>query len=275
MIDDSEEFVSEETEEQYQPLIEDLRASYGSGDATKRSLARMRERLLQNFAAPDIQDARAGRILPLANRREIGNTAMRDEGFRLQIGHSWQQRLGALAAVFFTALLVGSLLLLLFHAQQSRTGGQPGTGKTTTHGYVSLTVVPLPSSIPSPALPGNWRVLVTNGVEGYTEGAGNISSTDMQVDSVWSVLSDCAGPGKLVIQITLDSSYANQNNIPLMNTYTHECSSSVLQGTRNFPRPSSSVHIQVKVTPIGNVLFDVFVVGCTGSNSQCSPLMPD
>ncbi len=203
----------------------------------------------------------------------MGNTAMRNEGFRLQLGHSWQQRLGALAAVFFTALLIGSLLLLLYHTQQSRTGGSLAP-KITTHGNVSLTVVPLPSAIPTPVLPENWRVLATLESMGYTEQSGAIDSMDLQVNSAWSILYNCAGPGKLTVQVTLDSAYASQHNIPLVSTYTHECSSFVPQGMQVFLRPSTSEHIQVQVTPLGNVLFKAFVVGCTGNSSQCSLVAP-
>ena len=121
---DFDELLPEEADVQDQRLIHDLRRMYRTDTQTVEHLARIRHRLLanddssvldhestkQHYTPPTIQEARSS----------TGNA--KQTRFAVAEQRSWQQRLGVLAAALLTALLVGSLLLVLNLARRSNVG---------------------------------------------------------------------------------------------------------------------------------------------------------
>jgi len=111
---DAKKLIPEETEEQNQPLLRDLRRMYSGHADVEERLARMRQRLFHEAGetlqadvntqpttvAQGMQPTRGG---PLHRRKRV-----------------WQRRLNTLAAAIVAALVVGMLLLVLNQIHQRR-----------------------------------------------------------------------------------------------------------------------------------------------------------
>ncbi len=128
---DRDQMTPEETQEQNQPLIQDLRGYYNTRAADKASLARIHARLLQKTAA----------TLPVAKDREIAQPSLsrRSEGNRrMKFVRAFTKdrprsaSLATLAAAALLVVLVGSFALLL-HLWQGTTA-VPGSS-SLAHGW--------------------------------------------------------------------------------------------------------------------------------------------
>lgn len=121
---DHDELTTEESNEQNRELIEGLQRVYDTQVEDAQSLARIRAKMLQNGAGslPLTQPAPVIQLLPTSPQKR------RKKEPPMHIAHPtwfeekpWQRRLSLIAAVILVAVLVGSLVLLLAHRQQSNT----------------------------------------------------------------------------------------------------------------------------------------------------------
>src|SRR5215471_17609216 len=101
---DFEDFTPEEVNEQNRDLLRNLRNVYQSGPADAQSLARIRERLLQ-------QDVHQQQTNILRMQRERSDT-MNSGTLK---GKKWQRPVSMIAAVLITAILVGSFIAVFNH----------------------------------------------------------------------------------------------------------------------------------------------------------------
>src|SRR2546426_910660 len=121
------ELLPEETDVQDQRLIHDLRRIYRTDTQTVEHLARIRHRLLINddSSLHDRESARQHYTPPAIQQVQSGTRNAKQTRLAVAGEKVWQRRLGVLAAVLLTALLVGSLLLVLSLARRS-SEGTPG-----------------------------------------------------------------------------------------------------------------------------------------------------
>src|SRR5437899_3182760 len=124
---DFEKLLPEEADEQNQRLMHDLRRIYRTDTQTVEHLARMRQRLLANDvrSAYDYESMQQHDTPPNIQPAQSSTRNAKQTRFAVAGERSWQRRLGVLAAVLLTALLVGSLLLVLSLARRS-SEGTPG-----------------------------------------------------------------------------------------------------------------------------------------------------
>src|SRR5690242_11523841 len=121
-----DELLPEEADERDQRLVHDLRRIYGTDTQTVEHLATIRVRLLAHddssvYDHVSMQHDTPPTILPAqSSTRNAKQTR-----FAIVEERSWQRRLSVMAAVLLTALLVGSLLLVLSLARRS-SEGTPG-----------------------------------------------------------------------------------------------------------------------------------------------------
>jgi photosystem II stability/assembly factor-like uncharacterized protein len=124
---DIDELLPEEADEQNQRLIHDLRRIYCTDTQTVEHLAHMRQRLLamDDSSAYDQEDTQQHYTSPTIQHVQSSARNAKHTRFAFAGEKSKQGRLGVLAAVLLTALLVGSLLLVLSLARRS-SEGTPG-----------------------------------------------------------------------------------------------------------------------------------------------------
>ncbi len=124
---DFDEMLPEEADEQNQRLMHDLRRIYSTDTQTVEHLAHMRQRLLANddSSAYDHESTQQHSTLPTLQHVQSSTRNAKPTNFAVAEERSWQRRLGGIAAVLLTALLVGSLLLVLGLARRS-SEGTPG-----------------------------------------------------------------------------------------------------------------------------------------------------
>jgi photosystem II stability/assembly factor-like uncharacterized protein len=114
---DANEVIPEEVDEQNQRLIQDLRRMYPTSAQVAQPLARVQQRLFHS--GDGMQQDEVSTPPPQTSQRirqARVSTANRQ-------GKTWQRRFATLAAAICAALLVGTLILVLNLAHQSRTGG--------------------------------------------------------------------------------------------------------------------------------------------------------
>jgi len=124
---DFNELLPEEADVQDQRLIHDLRRMYRTDTQTIEHLARVRHRLPINDDS-SVNDRESGQqhyTPPAIQQVQSSTRNAKHTRFAVAGERSWQRRLGVLAAVLLTALLVGSLLLVLNLARRS-SEGTPG-----------------------------------------------------------------------------------------------------------------------------------------------------
>src|SRR6266446_5997503 len=124
---DFNELLPEEADVQDQRLIHDLRRMYRTDTQIIEHLARVRHRLLTNDDS-SVNDRESGQqhyTPPAIQHVQSSTRNAKHTRFAVAGERSWQRRLGVLAAVLLTALLVGSLLLVLNLARRS-SEGTPG-----------------------------------------------------------------------------------------------------------------------------------------------------
>jgi photosystem II stability/assembly factor-like uncharacterized protein len=124
---DFDELLPEEADERDQRLMHDLRRMYRTDTQTIEHLARVRHRLPINDDS-SVNDRESGQqhYTPPAIQHVQSSTRNAEHPrFAVAGERSWHRRLGVLAAVLLTALLVGSLLLVLSLARRS-SEGTPG-----------------------------------------------------------------------------------------------------------------------------------------------------
>ncbi len=114
---DTHELTPEEVDEQNQRLIQDLRRMYPTSAQVAQPLARVQQRLYHSDDGT--QQNEMSTPSPQLPQRTLQARASTVK----PTGKAWQRRLGTLAAAVFAALLVGTLILVLNLAHQSRTGG--------------------------------------------------------------------------------------------------------------------------------------------------------
>ncbi len=114
---DMNELIPEEVDEQNQRLIQDLRRMYPTSAQVAQSLARVRQSLFHSDDGMQ-QDEVSTPPPQLPNRTQQARASSMNPK-----GKVWQRRVGTIAAAVFAALLVGTLILVLQLAHQSRTGG--------------------------------------------------------------------------------------------------------------------------------------------------------
>lgn len=114
---DTHELNPEEVDEQNQRLIQDLHRMYPTSAHVAQSLAQVEQRLFHS--GDGMQQGEVSTPPPQMLQR----TQQARANTVIPKGKAWQRRLGTLAAAVFAALLVGTLILVLHLAQQSRTGG--------------------------------------------------------------------------------------------------------------------------------------------------------
>jgi len=115
---DANELTPEEVDEQNQRLIRDLRRMYPTSAQLAQPLARVQKRLFHSgYETQQDEMSTPPPQLPQRTRQARGSTANPK-------GKAWQRRFGTLSAAVFAALLVGTLILVVNLAHQSRTGGQ-------------------------------------------------------------------------------------------------------------------------------------------------------
>jgi photosystem II stability/assembly factor-like uncharacterized protein len=124
---DFDELLPEEADERDQRLMHDLRRIYRTDTRTVEHLAHMRQRLLANddSSAYDHESTQQHYTPPTLQQVQSSTGNAKHTRFAVAGERSWQQRLAVLAAVLLTALLVGSLLLVLSLARRS-SEGRPG-----------------------------------------------------------------------------------------------------------------------------------------------------
>ena len=114
---DTNELTPEEVDEQNRRLIQDLRRMYPTSAQVAQPLARVQQRLFHSGDGAQQDKVSTPPQLSLRTRQARGRTVN-------PTGKAWQRRFGTLAAAIFAVLLVGTLILVLNLAHQSRTGGQ-------------------------------------------------------------------------------------------------------------------------------------------------------
>src|SRR5258708_1330308 len=121
------ELLPEEADVQDQRLIHDLRRMYRTDTQTIEHLARVRHRLpINDDSSVNDRESRQQHDTPPAIQQVQSSTRnAKHTRFAVAAERSSQRRLGVLAAVLLTALLVGSLLLVLSLARRS-SQGTPG-----------------------------------------------------------------------------------------------------------------------------------------------------
>jgi photosystem II stability/assembly factor-like uncharacterized protein len=124
---DSDKFTSGDEDERDRRLIQDLHRMYHAKVEDGQLLARIRKRLAESSAGILYNSPKAPRqhdVLGM-HRERPGNVNSTRASFAE--GRTWQQRTGAIAAVVFVTLLVGSLVFVLTRAHQSSPGGPENT----------------------------------------------------------------------------------------------------------------------------------------------------
>lgn len=114
---DSNEFLSEEENEQYRHLIRDLRLMYRPDGQAVERLARIRQRLLSNDASTQSLSHQAIGVQPDARNKDV-----KPARSPIREGKPWQRHLSMIAAILVVAVLVSSLLLVLNQARRSSVG---------------------------------------------------------------------------------------------------------------------------------------------------------
>jgi photosystem II stability/assembly factor-like uncharacterized protein len=124
---DFDELLPEEADERDQRLVHDLRRIYRTDTQTVEQLAHMRQRLLakDDSSAYDHESTQQHDTPPTLQQVQSSTRNAKHTRFAVAEERSWQRRLGVLAAVLLTALLVGSLLLVMSLARRS-SEGTPG-----------------------------------------------------------------------------------------------------------------------------------------------------
>jgi hypothetical protein len=131
---DTNELTPEEMDQQNQRLMQDLRRMYPTRAQVAQPLARVQQRLFHSGdGTPQDEVSTPPPPLSLRTRQARGSTANPK-------GKAWQRRVGTLAAAVFAALLVGTLILVLNLAHQSRTGG-PTTSPMQAVAITSLHMI--------------------------------------------------------------------------------------------------------------------------------------
>src|SRR5258708_19895782 len=113
---DTNELTPDEVDEQNQRLIRDLRRMYPTSAQVAQPLARVQQRLFHSGDGTQQDEVSTPPQLSLRTWQTRGSTANPK-------GKAWQRRFGALAAAVFAAFLVGTLILVLNLAHQTRTRG--------------------------------------------------------------------------------------------------------------------------------------------------------
>jgi photosystem II stability/assembly factor-like uncharacterized protein len=124
---DSDKFTSDDEDERDQRLIQDLHRMYHAKVEDAQLLARIRKRLAESSAGILYNSPKAPQqhdVLGM-HRERPGN--VNSTRFSFAEGRTWQQRTGAIAAVVFVTLLVGSLVFVLTRAHQNSPGGPENT----------------------------------------------------------------------------------------------------------------------------------------------------
>ncbi len=124
---DSDKFTPGDEDERDRRLIQDLHRMYHAKVEDASPLARIRKRLAESSAGILYNSPKAPQqhdVLGMHWERP-GNVNSTRSSFAE--GKTWQQRTGAIAAVVFVTLLVGSLVVVLTRAHQSSTGGPENT----------------------------------------------------------------------------------------------------------------------------------------------------
>src|SRR5260221_3792234 len=118
---DFNELLPEEADVQDQRLMHDLRRMYRTDTETIEHLARVRHRLPINddSSVNDRESMQQHYTPPAIQQVQSSTRNAKHTRFAVAGERSWQRRLGVLAAVLLTALLVGSLLLVLGLARRS------------------------------------------------------------------------------------------------------------------------------------------------------------
>jgi len=124
---DFDELLPEEVDVQDQRLIHDLRRMYRTDTQTSEHLARVRHRLpiIDDSSVNDRESGQQHYTPPAIQQVQSSTRNAKHTRFAVAGERSWHRRLGVLAAVLLTALLVGSLLLVLNLARRS-SEGTPG-----------------------------------------------------------------------------------------------------------------------------------------------------
>jgi photosystem II stability/assembly factor-like uncharacterized protein len=137
---DFDELLPEEADEQNQRLMHDLRRIYRTDTQTVEHLAHMRQRLLANDDSSiyDHESTQQHYTQPTLQQVQSSTRNAKQTRFAVVEEKSWQGRLGVLAAVLLTALLVGSLLLVLSLARRSNVGTPGNTPSKLAGGSDSL-----------------------------------------------------------------------------------------------------------------------------------------
>ncbi len=120
---DSDKFTSDDEDERDQRLIQDLYRMYHAKVEDAELLARIRQRLAESSTSMLYDSTRTPQqhdVLSMRRERP-GNVNSTRASFAER--RTWQQRTGAIAAVVFVTLLVGSLVFVLTRAHQSSPGG--------------------------------------------------------------------------------------------------------------------------------------------------------
>ena len=130
---DKNELTPEEVDEQNQRLIQDLRRMYPTSAQVAQPLARVQQRLFHSSDGMQQDEMSTPPQLSQRTQRARASTVNPK-------GKAWQRRMGTLAAAVFATLLVGTLILVLNLAHQSRTGGT-GTLPNQAEAVTSLHMI--------------------------------------------------------------------------------------------------------------------------------------
>ncbi len=128
-------------------LVSDLHTVYQPlAHSNTRSLERVRARLAQHETRTRLSHGNASSI-PFHQTRQQKNKKDRNMKMTMTAQEgTWQRRLGLIAAVFFVALLVGSLLLVFELARQSKNVTHHSNAATTGSNTGQIVVDTSPSS---------------------------------------------------------------------------------------------------------------------------------
>ena len=137
----------EESEQNYAPLIADLRTLYAQPEEDAQSLTRIQQRLANSYSQENSIRFSASPVT-IRNSREERSYALNSYENNLEKLHvrnrPWLRYFSTIAAVVFVSLLVGSMLLVFSHVRQ----GGPASGPTNPTPMPVICIPPTPTAIP-------------------------------------------------------------------------------------------------------------------------------
>jgi photosystem II stability/assembly factor-like uncharacterized protein len=204
---DSDKFTSGDEDERDQRLIQDLHRMYHAKVEDDQLLARIRQRLAESSTSMLYDSTRTPQrhdIVSMHPERPDNRNSTRAS---FAEGKTWQQRTGAIAAVVFVTLLVGSLVFVLTRAHQS----SPGGPENILQLFGALSSIHMADTNTGWAVTGKGRIVQTTdgGVHWKdisphypsTRGQQKVVADFLTFSSAWVAVSDTAADGTTTVVV--------------------------------------------------------------------------